>query len=354
MRILITGGCGFIGSNLAVAIRSAGHEVLCLDNLSRHGSDLLRDRVREHGCRFVHGDVRNPEDLDRIEDFADVLIDCSAEPSVMAGSHGDAARYVLSVNLEGSLRCFEWARKRSVPILFLSTSRVYSYADLNACPFHETDTRFELAGEAAGVTRQGVSPAMPLGGARSLYGATKLCAELILKEYAVQYDLPVLINRCGVVAGPWQLGKADQGVFTFWMAAHFFRRPLNYIGFGGQGKQVRDLLHVDDLSELVIRQLAMMGRAGMWRGEVYGVGGGPAGSLSLQETTELCASVSGNRIVIGSCKETRSADVIWFVTDIRETERLFDWTPRRSPARILEDVYHWLAQNQAICGRIFR
>ncbi len=102
-----------------------------------------------------------------------------------------------------------------------------------------------------------------------------------------------MINRCGVIAGPWQMGKVDQGVFTYWMLAHHFRRPLQYIGFGGSGKQVRDLLHVDDLLDLMDEQLADPAR---WDGVTANVGGGREGSLSLLETTALCAEITGNRI----------------------------------------------------------
>ena len=102
--------------------------------------------------------------------------------------------------------------------------------------------------------RSGVAEDFPLAGARTLYGSTKLAAELLIEEYRAAYGLRAVVNRCGVVAGPWQMGKVDQGVFTYWMLAHHFRRPLSYIGFGGSGKQVRDLLHVEDLIELLDEQ----------------------------------------------------------------------------------------------------
>ncbi len=94
-----------------------------------------------------------------------------------------------------------------------------------------------------------------MDGPRTLYGATKLAAELLIEEYRASLGVPAVIDRCGVIAGPWQMGKVDQGVFTHWMLAHHFRQPLSYIGFGGGGKQVRDLLHVEDLVDLVERQL---------------------------------------------------------------------------------------------------
>jgi len=86
-----------------------------------------------------------------------------------------------------------------------------------------------------GVSSKGITRDFPIDGFRSLYGATKLSAELILKEYSMNYGIPAIINRCGAIAGPWQLARADQGVFTHWMVSHYFRRGLSYIGFGGQG-----------------------------------------------------------------------------------------------------------------------
>ena len=157
-----------------------------------------------------------------------------------------------------------------------------------------------------GASACGVAETFPLEGARSLYGASKLCGELLISEYATAYGLRAVINRCGVIAGPWQMGKVDQGVFALWMAAHVFNRPLAYLGWGGTGKQVRDLLHVEDLCELVDRQLTETER---FAGQTLNVGGGTANSLSLQETTRLCQQITGRRIAVGSCPENRPADV---------------------------------------------
>ena len=126
--------------------------------------------------------------------------------------------------------------------------------------------------------REGVAEAFPLNGPRSFYGASKLSSELLIAEYVHSYGLKALINRCGVLAGPWQMGKVDQGVVTLWVARHYFRRSLSYCGFGGHGKQVRDVLHVDDLSDLIWKQLQSVND---WDGEVYNVGGGRENSTSL-------------------------------------------------------------------------
>lgn len=339
MKILITGGCGFIGSNLAVALKQDGHSVTCFDNLSRRGSEILRDRIREFGCRFVKGDIRKKADLARLKGGFDLMIECSAEPSVLVGSKGSDAWFMIENNLIGSVNCFEFCRERSVPVIFLSTSRVYPYNAINNRAFRGLSTRYEYAGRSGGISRKGVSTDFPLSGYRSLYGATKLASEFILQEYSYQYGIPAIINRCGVIAGPWQLGKVDQGVFTYWMANHYFKKPLRYIGFGGKGKQVRDLLHVDDFVALVKKQIK---RIKKYKGDVFNVGGSRFSSLSLSETTALCRKITGNSVPMGQDLRNRPADVIWFITDNGITEKEFGWKPKKKPEEILTDIHSWL------------
>jgi CDP-paratose 2-epimerase len=266
VRVLITGGAGFIGANLALdlASRHADWEITAFDSLHRRGSELNLARLREGGIRFVHGDVREPADLRAAGGF-DKLIECSAEPSVMAGVDG-STEFLLHTNLLGAYHCLEEAARNKAQFVFLSTSRVYPVHALNALTFAEGETRFELLEEQpiAGASQRGVSEHFPLDGARTLYGASKLAAELLITEYAESFGLATAVNRCGVVAGPWQMGKVDQGVFTHWMLAFYFRRPLSYLGFGGTGKQVRDLLHVADLGDLIDDQLL---RPEHWAGD---------------------------------------------------------------------------------------
>ncbi len=353
-RILITGGCGFIGSSLAFDLVRRGYEVTVVDNLSRRGSEVILPRLLAQGVEFHHVDVRNPEDLEKLKGCFSCLIECSAEPSVLSGAAGDQALYLLNVNLKGAVNSFEWARLRGVPVIFLSSSRVYPYDCLNACRYRETETRFEFIDGCPGVSPGGVSMEMPMDGVRSLYGATKLSAELILREYAVQYGLPAIINRCGVVAGPWQMARADQGVFTFWMARHYFKIPLQYIGFGGNGRQVRDLLHIEDLTDLLARQIAaLIDRPSDFRGTVFNAGGSVRSSLSLREATEICRRITGNDIAVTARMDNRPSDMIWYVTDNGATGKTFGWDPRKSPEDILQDIFVWLKDNETLIQEIF-
>ncbi len=344
-RVLVTGGAGFVGANLAVTLagRHPDWELVAFDNLSRRGSELNLPRLHEASVEFVHGDVRSPNDLTRI-DRVDAVIECSAEPSALAGVDGDT-RYVVDTNLLGAHNCLELARRDGAQVVFLSTSRVYPYATLDSAGYEEAPTRFELAErqDLPGISPGGVSERFPLDGSRTLYGATKLAAELLVTEYRELFGMAAVIDRCGVIAGPWQMGKVDQGVFTYWLLGHYFGRELRYIGYGGAGKQVRDVLHVDDLVDLVEDQLL---RPEHWDGVTVNVGGGPECSLSLLETTALCGELTGNAIPVSASSETRPGDVRIYLSDCARLGELTDWRPRLSPRRVLEDVLEWVSDNE--------
>ncbi len=352
-RVLITGGAGFVGANLAVSFKQhfSNVAVASFDNLSRRGSELNLPRLKRHGVSFVHGDVRCAEDVADWEPF-DLLIDCSAQPSVHAGLNGSPMP-VIQNNLQGTIHCAEAARQRGAAVVFLSTSRVYPIAAINGLPFCEDATRFRwtAAPHVQGFSEHGVGEDFPLGGARSLYGATKLASEIILQEYAFSYQMPLLINRCGILTGPWQMGKVDQGVITFWVAAHLLGKRLRYTGFGGQGKQVRDLLHVDDLFTLLCRQLDQAHR---WDGRVYNVGGGQAVSTSLAELSEVCRQVTGQTIPIDEMPETAAVDVRIYITDARRAMEDFGWRPRHNVSAILEQIGEWFREERATLQPIFQ
>jgi CDP-paratose 2-epimerase len=343
--LLITGGAGFVGSNLAVSLasRHPDWEIVVLDNLYRRGSELNLPRLEEAGVEFVRGDVREPGDLAQVGAVS-ALIECSAEPSVMSGVDGDTG-YLVHTNLTGAYNCLELARRDGAFVVFLSTSRVYPVGPQVDLKLEEAETRFEIAAEqeVPGVSPAGISERFPLDGARTLYGATKLAAELLIDEYRAGLGVPAVIDRCGVIAGPWQMGKVDQGVFTHWMLAHHFGNPLSYIGFGGRGKQVRDLLHVEDLVDLVERQL--LDREA-WDGRTVNVGGGRECSLSLLETTRICRELTGNEVPVEPVEQTRAGDVPIYLSDCAKIFGLDEWRPRRSAEQVLADIHEWIAADE--------
>ncbi len=350
-NILITGGAGFVGSNLAVMFRRRFPErqVWAFDNLRRRGSELTLPRLREAGVIFIHGDIRCGEDFERLPRF-DLLIDCSAEPSVHAGAQGSPTE-VLNINLLGTINCLEMARKAGASFLFLSTSRVYPIQGLNGIPWIEDEQRFRWSADfsSVGLSKHGVTEEFPLTGARSFYGATKLACELLIQEYHQTCGVPALINRCGILAGPWQMGKVDQGVVTLWVARHHFMRPLQYIGFEGTGKQVRDLLHIEDLFDLLVRQIET---DQVWDARVYNVGGGPEISVSLRELTDLCQKVTGNCVAIDEQGETSPLDVRIFLTDSRFVRRDFGWQPKQNAEQIVRDIHRWINRHERLLAPV--
>ena len=352
-NILVTGGAGFVGSNLALWLKRQfpGASVIAMDNLKRRGSEATLPRLRQGGVEFQHGDVRNAEDLRLDQRRIDLIMECSAEPSVLAG-YGEAPDYLLNTNLIGTINCMDLARRTGADVVFLSTSRVYPIATLNALKLHEQPTRFALDAAQAipGASEHGISETFPLEGARSMYGATKLCSELLIQEYSAMYGVRAIINRCGVLTGPWQMGKVDQGVFTLWVAMHYFERELSYIGWGGGGKQVRDLLHIDDLADLLALQLA---RFDELHGQTYNVGGGVASSLSLLETTLLCQQITGKTIPVRAVDSNRPADLALYITDSSRISAATGWRPKRTPEQTLRSIYDWIVAEEASVRHIW-
>lgn len=349
--ILITGGAGFVGSNLAVSFKEkySGIKIIVMDNLKRRGSELNVRRLKEAGVDFFHGDIRNPEDFPQV--YYEAIIECSAEPSVLAG-YGGSPLYVINTNLSGTINCLEEARKHMADVVFISTSRVYPYDKINAIEFLEGDTRFvwKKGQNIKGWSEHGIREDFTLEGPKSIYGASKLCSELILQEYISMYGIKGIINRCGVIAGPWQFGKVDQGVFTLWMLSHYFKKEgLTYIGFEGKGKQVRDLLHVSDLFELINIELKEMDRL---NGKIYNAGGGPDITLSLFETTDYCQEITGNRIQIKKDNNLRPADIPLYIGDNSLVFRETGWKPLRDGKKILEDIYSWIKENETFIANL--
>lgn len=345
MKLLITGGAGFVGSSLALELKKnyPSYEIICLDNLKRKGSELNVSRLTKAGVQFVHGDIRSKEDFDALP-AVDTIIEASAEPSVLAGLNG-SPDYLINTNLFGTVNCLNYATKHKANFIFLSTSRIYPIKTIEKLNFVESETRFELTDNqpVRGVSSKGIAEDFPLDGARSLYGTTKLASELLIQEYNEFYGLKTVINRCGVLTGPWQMGKIDQGVMVLWIAKHFFEQQLSYIGYGGNGKQTRDMLHVRDLYRLIDWQIHNIDKI---NGEILNAGGGVEVSASLQELTKICQKVTGKTIPISRVAENRPADIRLYITDNSKVTALTGWKPEIGIEQIVEEITAWLAENR--------
>lgn len=346
MKILITGGCGFVGSNLAVLFKQYDHstEVYCIDNLSRRGSEINLQKILFAGATFIHADVRVKTDFDRIP-AVDIIIDAAAEPSVLAGKVPGELENLIDTNLNGTINTLYFAKKHQAAIIFLSTSRVYPYNTLEVADLITSSSRFNFSNNQSfqGLSEQGVAENYPLEGLRSLYGATKLASEYFIQEFAHNFGLSAVINRCGVLSGPYQMGKIDQGVIVLWMAKHFWKGKLGYIGYGGLGQQTRDILHIRDLFRLVQWQITNLR---LLKNQIFNVGGGLFNSVSLSELTELCAKITGNKIDIDSTHENRPGDLPVYITDNSKVTNFCQWKPEITVEELLIEVFDWLKKDE--------
>jgi CDP-paratose 2-epimerase len=339
VRILISGICGFAGSAIArtLASQGRGDEISGIDNFIRPGSEGNRAELKRLGIRLVHGDVRAASDIDALPP-CDWVIDASANPSVMAGVDGlSSSRQVVEHNLVGTINLLEYCKRHCAGFILLSTSRVYSIAPLAALAVRAIDGAFqpEASGLPPGMGPQGVAETFPTSAPVSLYGATKLASEALALEYGHAFDLPVFINRCGILAGAGQFGRPDQGIFSYWINSHLRRRPLKYIGFGGSGHQVRDCLHPKDLVPLLLAQLAAPKIAADDR--VVNVGGGAASAISLRQLTEWCDERFGPQPVAAD-PAARPFDIPWMVLDPSKASRVWGWKPKTPLLAILEEI----------------
>ncbi|MCF8253263.1 MAG: NAD-dependent epimerase/dehydratase family protein [Bacteroidia bacterium] len=346
-QILITGGAGFVGSTLAIGLKTKypNYTIIALDNLRRSGSELNLSRLKDAEVSFVHGDIRNPEDLESFTNL-DFIIDASADPSVLSGINSPVMPLINS-NLNGTVNCLELAQRTGAAFIFLSTSRIYPIKNLEAAAFEELETRFVWTDKQSirGISSKGVTEEFPLEGSRSFYGTTKLASELLITEYNELKGLKTIINRCGVISGPWQMGKVDQGVLVLWLARHYFKKELAYIGYGGTGKQMRDVMHSLDLLDLIDHQIHNLDT---YNNQTLNVGGGLDTSFSLLELTDLCQEITGNKISINPITENRTADVRIYVSDCAKLNQVNggSWKPTRNVKTLVSDTFTWLQTNE--------
>lgn len=317
MRALVTGGIGFIGTNLADRLLREGHDVVLFDNVGRAGVESNLDWLRSvHGNRiqFIKGDVRDFGAVEKAMHEAEVVFHFAAQVAVTTSVVNPQEDF--SINAQGTLNVLEAARKLNpMPIvLYTSTNKVYG--GLDHLRVVEAPTRYELEN-----LPYGVSETCPLD-FHSPYGCSKGAADQYVRDYHRIYGLSSIVFRMSCIYGPHQCGTEDQG----WVA-HFALTGLRGGGLTiyGDGKQVRDLLFVEDLVELMLRASANIGHTA---GQVYNIGGGPTHTISVwAELKEPLKAILG-RLPAVEYGEFRPGDQRIYVSDIRKANRDLGWTPR--------------------------
>ncbi len=354
MRILITGICGFAGNAIARTLLAhvEGLKIFGIDNLCRRGSETNLSALRNLGCTVQVADLRDPTVL-ALHEPVDWLIDAAANPSVLAGLSNDSpSRELLDTNLFSTVAMLEFCRLHCATFTLLSTSRVYGIEALRAIPLGLQGNAFRPV-PGASPYDTGIPESFSSEPPLSLYGTSKFCAERLALEYGSAFGFPVWINRCGVLAGAGQFGKADQGIFSFWLHSWASKRPLRYLGFDGHGHQVRDCLHPEDLVPILLKQAAAgKSDAAAAVPRVANLSGGIPSARSLLELSEWCADRFGPHAVSKDPQE-RPFDLPWVVLDSTLAQKTWDWYPSRTIGSILEEIAvhaesnpHWLE----LCG----
>ena len=183
---------------------------------------------------------------------------------------------------------------------------------------------------------------------RSIYGSTKYFSEDLIKEFSYLYNLKYIINRCGIVTGPWLFGKKEQGLFSFWMKKHIKGEPIKFIGYGGNGNQIRDALHINDLNELILKQILNINNI---KNLTLNVGGGLKNKISLKDLTKKCEKISNNVCKKSKIKFTSNYDIPYYVTDIKMVKKLYKWIPKKNINIILKDIYKWMINNKNLINK---
>ena len=247
MKILITGGCGFVGSNLAIYLKKKlnNSKIYSLDNLCRNGSKVNEARIKIYKIQNYKIDIRDYSKISKLPKF-ELIIDCCAEPAIEA-SFKEPDR-VFGTNLVGTFNILKKCIKDKTNILFLSSSRVYSISNLK-----QLVNKQNLIQPIK--IKKTINEKFKTSLPSSLYGFTKLSSEKLIREFSFTGKIKYIINRFGVISGPWQFGKQDQGFISLWIARHILKKKLSYIGFGGYGHQVRDIIHIDDVCEIIFLQI---------------------------------------------------------------------------------------------------
>ena len=328
MKILITGGCGFVGSNLAIYFKdnNIGTQINSLDNLSRKGTLLNFNRLKKKKIKNFKIDISNNKAVQNLPRY-DLIIDCCAEASVETSKKN--VDVVFNTNLLGTFNILKKCKKDKSNLIFFSSSRVYSIKKLRKLKKNKTliDEKFDTSGP------------------KSIYGFCKYSSEHLIKEFSFMYKIKYIINRFGVISGPWQFGKQDQGFVSRWVWKHMNKKKIYYIGFDGKGSQIRDVIHVSDVCELITLQIKKINNIYNF---TINIGGGKKNAISLRNLTKICQKITLNKVKMFSKKNTSEYDIPYYVTDNSKVQKMYKWKPKKTIFHIIQDIYEWMLSNKKI------
>ena len=345
MRILVTGGAGFIGSHIVEFFAKKGNEVLVMDNLSRF--KLLRKgeewqyynleylRKNYPSILFIKSDICDLRELNRITENIDLIVHAAAQVAVTTSLLDPLTDF--KINVLGTLNVLEFARHKDSVVIFCSTNKVYG-ENVNKIPLKDLGTRYWYDDPSYD---EGIPETFPIdGAAHTPYGCSKLAADIYVQDYAHTYGLKTVVFRLSCIYGERQFGVEDQG----WIA-HFIKQALlnKPITIFGDGKQVRDILYIEDLVKAI--NLAFI-HSNRFKGEVFNIGGGPENAISILEALNFIKELVGHELTI-KYEEWRKADQKVYVSCIKKAYNLLGWKPEVDWRDGIRKLYEWM-------GNVFR
>ena len=337
MKLLITGGCGFLGSNLAADALTRGDELMVFDNLSRNGSRSNFDWLSSQGrFAFQHGDIRNRNDVEAaVQSFMPDAIFHLAGQVAMTTSIVNP-QMDFEINVVGSHNLLESVRKHcpAAAVIYSSTNKVYG--DLEQYDYDEAETRYRCVQHPRGFDEQ-VQLSF-----QSPYGCSKGAADQYMLDYARTFGLRTVVFRHSSMYGGRQFATYDQG-WVGWFcqkAVEAARGTTAPFTISGNGKQVRDVLHSEDMKRLYLAALNNIDAA---RGQAFNIGGGVTNSLSLVELFSMLEEITGTKLVYQQLP-VRDSDQRVFIADVAKAQRVLSWAPSVSVFDGVSAMVHWTSE----------
>ena len=332
MKILVTGGCGFVGTNIALFLNK-NYNINSLDNLSRKGSRYNLNLLKKNKIKNFNLDIKKFDKIKKLPKY-DLIIDCCAEAAVEISKK--KIDKVIETNLIGTINILKKAKIDNSKILFISSSRVYPIIPLNKIVKNKNiKSKIRL--------NKKIDENENIKGAKSIYGLTKLASEMFIEEFSYAFGIKYLINRCGVISGPLQFGKQDQGFVSLWVWKHINKQKLAYIGYGGHGNQVRDVLHISDLCDLILLQIKKFDKL---HNKLFTVGGSNKSYTSLNNLTKICQKITKNKIKISKQTKTSIYDIPYYITNNNLISKTYKWKPKKNIYNVVMNIYMWLSNNK--------
>jgi len=345
MKIVVTGGAGFIGSHVAEFYAKQNHEVTVFDNLSRFS--LLQQKAKNSGLNWdylkeieninlVKGDIRNFNEIREQTKNADVIVHTAAQTGVKTSVTDPALDF--EVNSYGTFNVLEAARKNDVKcLLFTSTNKVYG-DNVNKVPIKEEDKRYSFEGKF----KKGIPESFPIDLCKHTpYGVSKTTGDIYVQDYSLMYGLRTAVFRMSCIYGTRQFGLEDQGWVAWFAIATLLGKELTIYG---DGKQVRDVLYVTDLVDIFDRFITSK-----HKNIVLNTGGGPENTLSLLEYIDVLEKVTSKKIKT-KFNDWRPSDQKVYVSDISKAQKILNWKPKVTPEEGIKRLVSWVMKNKSILG----